>query len=90
MNVYNSLSLLFLLPIFVFFLLQLRFQNYFNFLNNTDKYIKKLMVQIYILYDKVENKKLVETTSEFIEIHFISEIIEGLKKISGNTNNDRN
>ena len=90
MNVYNSLSLLFLLPIFVFFLLQLRFQNYFNFLNNTDKYIKKLMVQIYILYNKVENKKLFETTSEFIEFHFISEIIEGLKKISGNTNNDRN
>jgi len=81
-NVYNSLSLLFLLPIIVFFLLQLKFQNYFNLLNYVNKYIRDLMEKMYIFYDKVEDKNYA-IKEEPIEFHIISEIINGLKKING-------
>jgi len=82
-NVYNSLSLLFLLPIIVFFLLQLKFQNYFNLLNYVDKYIRDLMVKMYILYDKVEDKNNA-IENEPLEFTIIYRIINGMKAFNGN------
>ena len=83
MNVYNSLSLLFLLPILVFFMIQLKFQNYFNILNNLDKYIKDLMTKIYILNDEVSEDEnyAYEEPFEFI---IIDEIINAMKLLNGN------
>lgn len=86
-NVYNSLSLLFLLPIIVFFLLQLKFQNYFNLLNYIDKYIRDFMAKMYILYDKVEDKNNASKNEPF-EFHIISEIINGMKLINGKSNSE--
>ena len=82
MNVYNSLSLLFLLPILLFFLLQLKFQNYFNFLNNIDRYIKEFMVRMYILYDGNYKKNVIK--EEPVEFVVITYFIDALKLISGN------
>ena len=83
MNVYNSLSLLFLLPILVFFLIQLKFQNYFNFLNNLDQFIKDLMIKLYI-FDDDNDEKYNYNENEPIEFFIISEIIYAMKIVSGN------
>ena len=83
MNVYNSLSLLFLLPILVFFLIQLKFQNYFNFLNNLDQIIKDLMLKMYILDDD-NDERYNNEENEPIEFSVISEIIYAMKIVSRN------
>ena len=74
-NVYNSVSLLFLLPIFVFFILQLKFKSIFNFLNKLDKFIKELMIKMYILYDDDANELKNSFDNEPKEFLFISQII---------------
>ena len=85
MNVYNSLSLLFLLPILVFFLIQLKFQNYFNFLNNLDQIIKDVMIKMYILDDDSDDDDQYNyEENEPIEFFIISEIIYAMKIVSGN------
>jgi hypothetical protein len=86
MNVYNSLSLLFLLPILIFFLLQLKFQNYFNIFSNIDKYIKEFLVQIYILYDNDENKDGIK--EEPIEMVVIAQVIDAIKILSSSNKNN--
>ena len=87
MNIYNSLSILFLIPILIFFALQLKFQNYFHFLNELDKYIKRFMMRMYILYninyDYNENGHKVEP----IEWSIISQFIDIMKIISINLKN---
>ena len=83
MNVYNSLSLLFLLPILVFFMIQLKFQNYFNILNNLDKYIKDLMTKMYILNDEVNEDENYDYEEPF-EFIIIDEIINAMKSLNGN------
>ena len=83
MNIYNGLSLLFLLPILVFFIIQLKFQNFFNILNIIDKYIKDLMVKMYILSDE-ENENNNYVYKEPFEFFIIDEIIYGMKLVGGN------
>ena len=81
----NSLSLLFLLPILVFFLIQLKFQNYFNFLNNLDQIIKDVMIKMYILDDDSDDDDQYNyEENEPIEFFIISEIIYAMKIVSGN------
>ena len=83
MNVYNSVSLLFLLPILVFFILQLKIQSFFNFLNKLDKFIKELMIKMYILYDDVNEERNFEE-NEPKEFFLISQIIYIMKIASEN------
>ena len=83
MNVYNSVSLLFLLPILVFFILQLKIKSFFNFLNKLDKFIKELMIKMYILYDDVNEERNFEE-NEPKEFFLISQIIYIMKIASEN------
>ena len=83
MNVYNSVSLLFLLPILVFFILQLKFQSFFNFLNKLDVFIKELMIKMYILYDD-DNEVRNYSNNEPKEFFIISQIIYIMKIVSEN------
>ena len=82
MKVYNSLLLLFLLPILIFFVLKFKPLNSFNFLSNIDQYIKDFRDQLYILYT-IDNKKNV-IKEEPIEMLIIAKIIDAIKIISRN------
>ena len=81
MNIYNSLSLLFLLPILIFFGLQLKFQNYFNFLNIIEKIVSEILEKIYILYDESNRSKIIKEPIEFI---IISKMVYVLQIVSAN------
>ena len=81
-NVYNSLSLLFLLPILIFFMIQLQFQNYLNILNYVDEFIKQIIIKLFILKDEDDEKKY-DFEVESIEFFIISKILNSMKLITG-------
>ena len=64
-------------------MIQLKFQNYFNFLNNLDQFIKDLMIKLYI-FDDDNDEKYNYNENEPIEFFIISEIIYAMKIVSGN------
>ena len=80
MNIYLSLSFVFLVPITIFFIIYLKFPKYHFLLNYLDKFIKDLIVVIKEYYENFRAKEHFDWIDSF-EFNFIDQMINFIERI---------
>ena len=80
MNIYISLSFIFLVPIIVFFIIYLKFQKYYFVMNYIDKMVKSM---IKIINEYYENFKAKENFDwiDSLEFNFIDYMINAIERL---------
>ena len=79
-NIYLSLSFVFLVPITIFFIIYLKFPKYHFLLNYLDKFIKDLIVVIKEYYENFRAKEHFDWIDSF-EFNFIDQMINFIERI---------
>jgi hypothetical protein len=79
-NIYLSLSFVFLVPITIFFIIYLKFPKYHFLLNYLDKFIKDLILVIKEYYENFRAKEHFDWIDSF-EFNFIDQMINFIERI---------
>ena len=80
MNIYNSLSLLLLVPIIVFFVIYLKYNNIYSIINHLDTIIKELILTLNEQYEGMLSKENFDWIDS-VEFNFIDCLINFIERV---------